>query len=158
MISGAKQIGLLLLGLALLAGAIWLLFVLRPLLAALLIAALLAYLLNPLVVRLAQRLGGKRPLAAALVFALALTLLAGLLALLGAVVWDQWPRLRAELSEALVFCYLALRFTPIPCWLTCAPPAPMRFRPSPSAPMGCSPVLPITCFGRWSCWSASTTS
>jgi len=102
MMSGAKQIGLLLLGLALLAGAIWLLLVLRPLLAALLIAALLAYLLNPLVVRLAQQLGGKRPLAAGLVFALALTLLAGLLALLGAVAWDQWPRLRAELSEALV--------------------------------------------------------
>lgn len=97
-----RQVGLLLLGLALLAGAIWLLVVLQPLLVALTIAALLAYLLNPAVVWLTARLNGKRPLAAALLFALVLAILAGLLTSLGAVVWDQWPQLRGELNEALV--------------------------------------------------------
>lgn len=98
----SRHIALLLLGLALLAVLGWLVVVLRPLLVALLIAALLAYLLNPAVVWLADKLQGRRPLAAVLVFALALLLLAGLLVALGAVVWDQWPQLRAELGEALV--------------------------------------------------------
>ncbi len=98
----AKQIGLLLLGLALLAGMVWLLVVLQPLLVALIIAALLAYLLNPLVVWLTAKLKGKRPLAAVLVFVLVWALLAGLLASVGAVVWEQWPQLRTELDDALV--------------------------------------------------------
>lgn len=99
---GTKQVGLLLLGLALLALGGWLLVVLRPLLVALLIAALLAYLLNPLVARLARRLRGNRPLAVVLVFVLGLALLGGLFASLGAVAWEQWPRLEAELTDALV--------------------------------------------------------
>ncbi len=99
---GTRQIVLLLIGLALLVGLIWLLIILRPLLVAVLIASLLAYLLNPLVVRLTRRLNGKRPLAAVLVFGLVLALLAGLLALLGVAAWDQWPRLQAELVEALI--------------------------------------------------------
>jgi predicted PurR-regulated permease PerM len=57
---GTKQIILLLAGLALLIGIIWLLVLLRPLLVALTIAVLLAYLLNPLVVWLMKRLHGKR--------------------------------------------------------------------------------------------------
>ena len=99
---GTKQIILLLAGLALLIGIIWLLVLLRPLLVALTIAVLLAYLLNPLVVWLMKRLHGKRPLAATLVYMLVLVCIAGFFALLGVVAWDQWPRLRVELVEALV--------------------------------------------------------
>lgn len=96
-----KQVLLLLLGLALLVGAIWLLVILQPLLVALSIAALLAYLLNPLVDRLVERVRGKRPLATALVYLFFLALLAGPLALLGVVAVEQWPRVQQELQEAL---------------------------------------------------------
>lgn len=102
MIPGTRQIVLLLIGLALLVGLIWLLVILRPLLIALVIAALLAYLLNPLVVQLTRQFKGKRPVAATFVFVLVLATLAGIIALLGAAAWDQWPRLQAELSEALI--------------------------------------------------------
>lgn len=99
---GTKQILLLLVGLALLAGLIWLLVILKPLLVALTIAALLAYLLNPLVGWLTKRLRGKRSLAAVVVYVLILGVIAGLFGAVGAMAWEQWPRLQAELVEALV--------------------------------------------------------
>lgn len=101
MANWTKPVLLLLAGLALLAGLIWLLVILQSLLVALIIAALLAYLLNPLVDRLAERVGGKRPLAAVLVYLIFMALLAGPLALLGVVAVEQWPRLQQELQQAL---------------------------------------------------------
>lgn len=99
---GTRQIILLLIGLALLAGIIWLMTILWPLLVALTIAALLAYLLDPLTVWLTQRLRGKRQLAAILVFVLILVCVAGFFGALGAAAWDQWPLLRVELVEAFI--------------------------------------------------------
>lgn len=101
MANWVKQVLLLLAGLALLVGLIWLLVVLRPLLVALTVAALLAYLLNPAVVWLEKRVGGKRPLAATLVYILLLALLAGPLALLILTLIERWSLVQEELQEAL---------------------------------------------------------
>ncbi len=91
----------LLLGLVILVSVAGLLIFALPLLQSLLIAGLLGYLLDPLVCQLQKHFKLKRALAAGLTYALTLLVLAGLVAAVGALVWDQWPRLSRELLEAL---------------------------------------------------------
>lgn len=88
-------------GLIILVGGIILLIFTRPLLDSLLIAGLLAYLLDPGVKLIQRRLRLGRSLAATFVLILTLLVVVGLVTVIGATIWQQWPELSAELGQAL---------------------------------------------------------
>ncbi|MBN1667474.1 MAG: AI-2E family transporter [Anaerolineales bacterium] len=88
--------------LLLLAGALWLLVTIQPVLTALVIAAMVAYIFNPLINSLARRTRLKRPVAARLVFFIFLLILAAILSGVGTVAVDQFQTLQAEFLDALL--------------------------------------------------------